>query len=147
MKRILPMNDFRALIIRLTVGFIFLSEGIQKFLFPEILGSGRFVKLGIGHPAFWASFTGTFEIVCSTLIILGLFTRVAVIPLLTIMIVAFITTKWPEFIDKGFWPAVHDCRIDFAMAMLLIYLLISGSGKPSVDVIRNAKKKPMIFPL
>jgi putative oxidoreductase len=141
MNRILQTKDFPALIIRLTVGFIFLSEGIQKFLFPAFLGSGRFTTLGIGHPVFWANFTGSFEIICSLLIIVGLFSRLAVIPLLIIMIVAFITTKWPELLDKGFWPMVHDGRTDFAMTMLLIYLLMYGSGKPSIDLIRNAKRE------
>ena len=125
--------------VRVTVGLIFLSEGLQKFLFPEELGSGRFAKLGINPPVFWANFTGSFEIVCSILVIIGLFTRLAVIPLLIIMIVSFITTKWPEFLAKGFWPMVHDGRTDFAMTMLLIFLLIYGSGDRSADIIRNAK--------
>ena len=125
--------------VRLTVGLIFLSEGLQKFLFPDELGSGRFAKLGINPPVFWANFTGSFEIVCSILVIIGLFTRLAVIPLLIIMIVSFITTKWPEFLAKGFWPMVHDGRTDFAMTMLLIFLLIYGSGDRSADIIRNAK--------
>ena len=32
------------LLIRILVGWVFLSEGIQKFLFPETLGVGRFTK-------------------------------------------------------------------------------------------------------
>jgi len=134
-------KSFPSLMIRIAVGLIFLSEGFQKFLYPEALGSGRFAKLGIYPPVFWANFTGSFEIVCSLLIIIGLFTRLAVIPLLIIMIVAFITTKWPEFLEKGFWPMAHDGRTDFAMTILLIYLLINGSGNRSVDLIRNAKRK------
>ena len=126
--------------IRLTVGLIFLSEGIQKFLFPEELGSGRFAKLGINPPVFWANFTGFFEIVFSIFVMIGLFTRLAVIPLLIIMIVSFITTKWPELLAKGFWPMVHDGRTDFAMTMLLVFLLIYGSGDRSADIIRNGKR-------
>ena len=139
MNKLFLTKSFPALMIRLTVGLIFLSEGIQKFLYPEELGSGRFAKLGISPPVFWANFTGFFEIVCSLLVIIGLFTRFAVIPLLIIMIVAFITTKWPEFLAKGFWPMLHDGRTDFAMTMLLIFLLIYGSGDRSADIIRNAK--------
>jgi putative oxidoreductase len=139
MNKFLHTKSFPALMVRLTVGLIFLSEGIQKFLYPEELGSGRFAKLDIQPPVFWANFTGCFEIVCSLLVIIGLFTRLAVIPLLIIMIIAFITTKWPEFLAKGFWPMVHDGRTDFAMTMLLIFLLIYGSGDRSVDIIRNAK--------
>lgn len=138
-NKLFATTPFPSLMIRLTVGLIFLSEGIQKFLYPEDPGVGRFAKLGINPPVFWSNFTGSFEIVCSLLVIIGLFTRIAVIPLLIIMIVAFITTKWPEFIAKGFWPMLHDGRTDFAMTMLLIFLLVSGSGNRSVDIVRNAK--------
>jgi putative oxidoreductase len=126
-------NDNRAILVRLTVGLIFLTEGIQKFLFPQLLGTGRFLTIGFSNPSFWAYFTGTFEIVCGTLIILGLITRVASVPLIIIMITAFITTKIPILIHKGVWPWAHEYRTDFAMTLLLIYLLIYGSGGMSVD--------------
>ena len=127
-------NDNRAILIRLTVGLIFLTEGIQKYLFPELLGAGRFLTIGFSHPAFWAYFTGTFEIICGTLIILGLLTRVASIPLIIIMITAFISTKLPILMHKGLWPWAHEYRTDFAMTLLLIYLLIYGSGNWSFDL-------------
>lgn len=127
------VNDNRAILVRLTVGLIFLTEGIQKFLFPQLLGTGRFLTIGFSNPSFWAYFTGSFEIVCGTLIILGLITRVASVPLIIIMITAFITTKIPILIHKGVWPWAHEYRTDFAMTLLLIYLLIYGSGGMSVD--------------
>ena len=126
-------NNNRAIFIRLIVGLIFLTEGIQKYLFPELLGTGRFTTIGFSNPSFWAYFTGTFEIICGTFIILGLITRVASIPLIIIMITAFISTKIPILVHKGFWPWAHEYRTDFAMTMLLIYLLIYGSGRWSVD--------------
>ena len=57
------------IIIRLVVGLIFLSEGIQKFLFPELTGPGRFEKIGFDNPEFWAYFTGVFEIICGTFVL------------------------------------------------------------------------------
>jgi uncharacterized membrane protein YphA (DoxX/SURF4 family) len=126
-------NDNSAILVRLTVGLIFLTEGIQKYLFPGLLGTGRFTTIGFSHPAFWAYFTGTFEIVCGTLIILGFLTRIASFPLIIIMITAFITTKIPILVNKGIWPWAHEYRTDFAMTLLLIYLLIYGSGNWSVD--------------
>jgi putative oxidoreductase len=126
-------NDNRALLVRLVVGLIFLTEGIQKYLFPELLGTGRFTTIGFGNPAFWAYFTATFEIICGTLVIIGLVTRIASIPLIIIMITAFITTKIPILVNKGVWPWAHEYRTDFAMTLLLIYLLIYGSGGWSVD--------------
>jgi len=129
------------ILVRLVVGLIFLTEGIQKYLFPELLGTGRFVKIGFSNPAFWAYFTGTFEIICGTLILLGLLTRLVSIPLLIIMMTAFVTTKWPILMDKGIWAMVHEYRTDFAMTILLIYLLIYGGGRWSMDskIIKSMK--------
>lgn len=127
------IDDNRAVLVRLVVGLIFLTEGIQKYLFPQLLGTGRFLTIGFSNPSFWAYFTGTFEIICGSLILLGLITRLASVPLIIIMITAFVTTKWPILISKGFWPWAHEYRTDFAMTLLLIYLLIYGSGNWSVD--------------
>ena len=126
-------EDNKVLLIRLVVGLVFLTEGIQKYLFPILLGTGRFEKIGFTDPAFWAYFTGTFEIVCGTLLLLGLLTRLASVPLLIIMATAFITTKWPLLVGKGFWVMAHEYRTDFAMTLLLVYLTISGGGRWSID--------------
>jgi putative oxidoreductase len=123
----------KSVFIRIVVGLVFITEGIQKYLFPDILGTGRFAKIGFSDPAFWAYFTGTFEIICGTLILLGFLTRFASIPPFIVMVVAFITTKWPILIDKGFWPFMHEYRTDFVMTILLIYLFIYGGGKWSLD--------------
>ncbi len=127
------IDDNRAVLVRLVTGLVFLTEGIQKYLFPQLLGTGRFLTIGFSNPSFWAYFTGTFEIACGILILLGFITRIASVPLLIIMITAFITTKWPILLTKGFWPWAHEYRTDFAMTLLLIYLLIYGSGNWSVD--------------
>jgi putative oxidoreductase len=127
------VNDNRTIIIRVIVGLIFLSEGIQKYLLPDIVGTGRFEKIGFADPAFWAYFAGTFEIICGSLILLGLLIRLAAIPLFIIMMTAFVTTKWPILVNKGFWTMAHEYRTDFAMTLLLIYLLIYGAGKWSID--------------
>jgi putative oxidoreductase len=134
MKTIVRTNRYPALIVRLAVGLIFLSEGIQKFIYPEVLGSGRFAKLGIHPPVFWAGITGMFEIVCALLVIGGLYIRLAVLPLLVIIMVAFISTKWPIFNEKGFWSLIHEGRTDFAMFMLLILLFVYGAGNYSADL-------------
>ena len=135
------VNNTKIILVRLVVGQIFLTEGIQKYLFPELLGTGRFMKIGFADPAFWAYFTGTFEIICGTLIILGLLTRLASIPPFIIMMVAFVTTKLPMLLGKGFWPFMHEYRTDFAMTLLLIFLFIYGAGKWSVDSKMRPKPK------
>jgi uncharacterized membrane protein YphA (DoxX/SURF4 family) len=121
------------ILVRLVVGLIFLSEGIQKFIFPELRGTGRFLKIGFSNPAFWAYFTGTLELIGGLLVLFGCLTRLASIPLLIIMITAFTTTKWPLLLNKGFWTMAHEYRTDFALTVLLIYLLVSGGGKWSLD--------------
>jgi putative oxidoreductase len=126
--------DKGVILIRLAVGLIFSTEGIQKYLFPDLLGTGRFLTIGFSHPAFWAYFTGSFEIICGALIILGLITRLASIPLIIIMITAFITTKIPILLHKGLWPWAHEYRTDFVMTLLLLYLLVYGAGKWSIDL-------------
>ena len=123
------VSDNRVILIRLVVGLIFLSEGIQKFLFPETVGAGRFEKIGFNDHEFWACFTGIFEIICGAFVMFGLLTRIAAIPLLIIMITAFITTKWPLLVTKGFWIFAHEYRTDFAMTILLIFLLIYNGGR------------------
>jgi hypothetical protein len=62
-SRIVESHAPRAtVLIRVLVGWVFLSEGIQKFLFPEALGVGRFIKIGIPAPQFFAPFVGVIEI-------------------------------------------------------------------------------------
>jgi len=126
-------DDGRSIFPRLIVGLVFLSEGIQKFLFPELVGAGRFEKIGFSNPEFLASFVATFEILCGILVLIGLLTRLASIPLLIIMATALVTTKIPILLNKGFWSMAHEYRTDFAMTLLLFYLLIYGAGKWSVD--------------
>ena len=121
------------LIIRLMVGAVFLSEGIQKFLFPAIRGAGRFESIGLPSPEFLGPFVGTFEILCGALILIGLFTRYASIPLIIIMIVAISTTKLEILADKGIWEMMHAGRTDWAMFLGSIFLLIKGGGNWSLD--------------
>ena len=92
------------LLLRLLVGWVFLSEGVQKFLFPAALGAGRFQKIGIPAWSFTGPFVGIMEIVCGAFVIAGLFTAFAAIPLLIDIVVAIATTKFPMLLKQGFWP-------------------------------------------
>jgi len=121
------------ILIRLLVGAVFLSEGIQKFLFPAALGVGRFTKIGIPAPQFFAPFVGVVEIVCGTLLIVGLVTRLAAIPLMIDISVAIITTKIPMLSTAGFWSMAHEARTDYCMLLGLLFLLLVGSGPFSID--------------
>jgi putative oxidoreductase len=127
------------LLIRVLVGWVFLSEGIQKFLFPAQLGVGRFEKIGIPASQLMAPFVGVVEIVCGTLLLIGLLTRLATIPLLIDMVVAIATTKIPMLAKSGIWPMLHEARTDFSMLLGLVFLLITGAGTLSVDWRRHRR--------
>ncbi len=134
------------LLIRLIVGCVFLSEGIQKFLFSDSLGVGRFIKIGIPAPEVMAPFVGVVEIVCGALILIGFFTRFASIPLIIDMLVAISTTKIPMLLEKGFWAMAHEARVDWSMLLGCVFLLIVGGGSWSLDAFiaqrRQSRREP-----
>jgi putative oxidoreductase len=129
-------------LIRIVVGGVFLTEGIQKFLYPADLGAGRFAKIGIPAPEIMGPFVGGIEIVCGALVILGLLTRIAAILLLIDISAAIISTKIPILLGHGFWgfsltklprygflSMFHEARADLAMWFGLLFLLIVGAGR------------------
>ena len=137
------------LLVRLLVGLVFLSEGIQKFLFPEALGVGRFTKIGIPYPEIMAPFDGVFEMGCGILLVLGLLTRLAAIPMIINITVAIATTKVPMLLHDGFWKMAHEARTDLCMFLGSIFLLIVGGGKLSLDGLLNRPKtdlRPQLIP-
>jgi putative oxidoreductase len=134
------------ILVRLVVGGVFLSEGIQKFLFPAETGAGRFAKIGIPSPDVMGPFVGIVEIVCGSLILMGFLTRLAAVPLIINMLVAILSTKIPILLGYGFWGfslrtvpyggfwgMAHEARTDFAMLLGSLFLLIVGAGALSVD--------------
>jgi len=141
------------ILIRLSVGAVFLSEGIQKFLFSADVGAGRFVRIGIPAPEIMGPLVGVTEIVCGALILLGLFTRLAALPIIGIMLVAILTTKIPVLLGQdlgpfqvrtlqryGFWSMAHESRTDFAMLMGSHFLAWAGGGRWSLDEVRRRSK-------
>jgi putative oxidoreductase len=132
-KLVSAIPDRSVIIIRMMVGAVFLSEGLQKFLFAAELGAGRFAKLGLPYPEFLGPFVGATEIICAVAVLLGARIRIAVIPLLVVISVAIVTTKWPMLRAHGFWAAAHDGRTDFCMLAGLLFLLSTGAGRWSVD--------------
>jgi putative oxidoreductase len=128
------------LLIRLLIGWVFLSEGIQKFLFPDSLGVGRFVKIGIPSPQVMAPFVGVVEIVCGTLLLIGFVTRLATVPLLIDICVALYSTKIVTLPKNGLWNTLHEARTDVSMLLGLIFLLLVGGGSLALDVWLASRK-------
>jgi putative oxidoreductase len=134
------------ILIRVMTGGIFLSEGIQKFLYPAALGAGRFAKIGIPAPEVMGPFVGAVEIICGSLLLLGLLTRLAAVPLIIAMGVAMISIKIPILVGHGFWgfslrelprygfwSMLHESRNDLCMIFGCFFLLIVGAGRCSLD--------------
>lgn len=134
------------MLIRLMVGGIFLSEGIQKFLYPVELGAGRFAKIGIPWPEVMGPFVGGVEVVCGLLVLFGFLTRLAVVPLIITMCVALISIKVPILLGQeflgftlrplpryGLWSMMHESRNDLCMLLGSIFLLVVGAGRLSLD--------------
>jgi uncharacterized membrane protein YphA (DoxX/SURF4 family) len=133
-------NGRSIILIRLSTGLIFLTQGILKFTDPH-MGEIRFARIGFPFASFTAHFVGTFEITCGLLVVLGLLTRLASVPLLIVILTAIATTKIPELFRpaQGFWFMVSDARTDFAMTLSLIFLIIAGAGSASFDARLGAR--------
>jgi len=80
------------------------------------------------------------------MVILGLLTRPAAIALFIDISVAIFTTKIPVFLGHGYFgfslmdlprygflSMVHEARTDFSMWFGLLFLLVTGPGRWSVD--------------
>jgi putative oxidoreductase len=152
MKHLRKMLDTEApaatLLVRLSVGTVFLSEGLQKFIYPAELGAGRFARIGIPWPEAMGPFVGVAEIVCGALVLAGLLTRFAAALLLVVMGVALVSTKLPILLGEdvfgfhvrklsryGFWSMAHEARTDWAMLLSALFLLLVGAGRWSFDAV------------
>jgi putative oxidoreductase len=135
-------------LIRLMVGTVFFLEGLQKFLYPETLGAGRFAQIGIPMPGVMGPLVGAVETICGALLLVGFRTRLAAIPLLINISVAILSTKIPILLGHGFWTftlaklprygflsMMHEARTDFSMLLGLCCLLIAGAGACSLDTV------------
>ncbi len=128
-------------LIRLYVGLVFACEGVLKFLRPDSLGTGRFEKAGIPAPAFLSTLDGVFEVGCGVLILLGLLTRLAALPMILDMLGALLITKLPILwghaplfrTEHGWWDFIHESRVDLAQLCGSVFLILVGAGIWSVD--------------
>jgi uncharacterized membrane protein YphA (DoxX/SURF4 family) len=138
------------LLVRVAVGSVFLSSGFAKFLF-ENQGPGRFTKIGLPAPAQLAYFVGATEIVCGALLVLGLFVRLAALPLAVDMVVALVTTKLPLLFGAGpepvsampktgFWAFAYQARLDLTMLFACVFLVAAGAGLWSIDAIVSRRR-------
>jgi len=123
-------NAFGLFLLRLMVGWAFLSEGIQMVLHPAALGAA---KIGIPASHLIGLLVGIVEIVCGAMLILGLATLYAIIPLLVVIGTTVAVTKIPLFYKQRFWAALHESRTDLCMLLGLIAVACLGAGGFAVD--------------
>jgi putative oxidoreductase len=146
------------LLVRLLVGAVFLSEGIQKFLFAEAQGAGRFAKICIPAPEITGPFVGSMEILCGALVIIGLLTDWLQLHFIIDISVAIISTKlpillrhgfWgfslPKLTKYGFWSMAHEARTNFCMLLGSLFLLVVGAGRKwSLDAWLNRRNSQSV---
>lgn len=135
-----------SIFVRLSLAGVFIPEGLQKLTHADILGAGRFAKIGIPFPEFFGPFVGWIELIAGVMFLVGYATRAAAVPIIVTMIVAIVSTKIPILLGRewggfslrdldryGFLSFTHETRTDWAMLMGAIYLLLSGAGRWSLD--------------
>ena len=116
--------DWGVLILRVGISLLMLTHGYAK-LEGLLAGDHSFADpIGIGEELS-LYLTILAEFVCSILVILGLVTRAALIPLIITMIVVFFIVHGPDPLDKK----------EHALSFLIVYvtLFLTGPGKISVD--------------
>jgi len=130
------------LAVRHTLGAVFLGTGWGK-LHNLAQVTSFFTELGIPFPAVQAPMVSGIELVGGTLIILGLFTRFAAVPLMGTMVVAILTAKRPE-IDGIRSLLAFDESVYFAG---FLWLAVAGAGKASLDALIFGRKSALPRPL
>jgi putative oxidoreductase len=118
------------LLVRVVVGWIFFSSGKGKFEnLPKVVEF--FASLGIPNPEVMVPFVAGTELVCGALIMIGLFTRLAAVPLIITMGVAIATAKWGEL--EGLSDLLYTD--EFAYVAIFLWLALAGAGAASVDAL------------
>jgi putative oxidoreductase len=122
------LNWLPPTVARVTVGVVFFQSGWGK-LHDLAKVTDYFIQLGLPAPAFQAALTATTEFVCGSLILLGLCTRFAVVPLTITMVVAIRTALWDQVDSIGSLFSIAE----FLYITLFIWLGTAGPGPLSID--------------
>lgn len=125
-----PLQPLAPLIGRLAVGLLFLSTGWGKVHSLEKV-TAFFVQLGIPAPGLNAIVVGYSELICGALLVIGLFTRLATLPLIVSMVVAILTAKWGDI--HGLFDLVG--ADEFTYLCVLVMLALIGPGSLSLDAL------------
>jgi putative oxidoreductase len=123
---------------RLTIGLVFFRSGWAKLHDLEKV-TDYFTTLGLPAPAFQARLVSSAEFACGGLLLLGLATRFAAIPLIITMCVAIRTALWDQV--DGLSSLVG--LTEFAYIVLLVWLATDGPGPLSLDRLLGRRTAPL----
>lgn len=124
------MEPLPGLLTRIAIGFIFIQSGWGKLHHLDKVVD-FFMSLGIPSARIQAPFVAGIELVGGVLVLVGLFTRIASVPLIGTMVVAILTAKRADIHGAGdllFMP-------EFLFIVLLLWLIVKGAGIVSVDAL------------
>ena len=122
------LDWFPALLTRLSLGYVFIRSGWMKFINLHNT-SVFFSRLGIPLPGLNAPLVAGTEFLCGIMILLGLFTRIASLPLIFILIIAIITAKFRAVQDLS----QFFCMFEYLFIVLFLWLVVKGAGALSID--------------
>lgn len=113
---------------RIVVGWVFMWSGWEKLnALPQI--TKNFVEWGIPHSEIMAPFVSGVEFFGGLFLLLGLFTRIAGVPLVIVMIVAIISAKWDQVDSLETLLGFEEV----SYMALFGWLAIAGPGPISLD--------------
>ena len=113
---------------RLVVGWVFLWSGWTKLHnLPKMIEN--FKEWGIPNPEILTPFVSGVEFVGGLLLLLGLFTRIAAVPLVIVMIVAIVSAKWDQVDSLETLLGFEET----AYLAIFGWLAIAGPGALSLD--------------
>jgi len=116
------------LLVRISLASVFIVTGWGKLHnLPKV--TGYFTELGIPMPAFNAGMVSCIELFGGTLLLLGLFTRFAAVPMALSMTVAILTAKLGEVDGVASFFAFNE----FLYLACFVWLLVAGAGAVSLD--------------
>jgi len=121
---------------RLTLGLVFFNSGRGKLgNLPQVIE--YFQSLGIPAAHLQAPLAAGAELVCGALLLLGLFSRLASVPLIVTMIVAILTAKKDDLDGIG----SLFTFIEYTYIVLLVWIGVSGPGPLSLDRLLVREKR------
>ena len=142
LNRVRALFDFLSwvppLLARISVAWVFIESGWGKLHHLDKV-TAFFTDLGLPMPGFQAHLVANTEFIGGFLLMVGLFTRIASVPLTVIMYVAIATAKRDEL--HGFSDLVGFP--EYLYLLLLVWLLFQGAGLISLDAIFSRRLRKM----